>query len=68
MEIPKWTGDLVGKMHNSRVSSLELAEKLGYSKDYVSMVLNGKKTPQGAQQRFEAAVNQIIEERREKNV
>ena len=63
MTIPKWTGHLVGKMHNNRISSNELASKLGYTKDYISMVLNGKKTPKGARERFEAAVEEIIKER-----
>ena len=68
MEIPKWTGELIGKMHNNRISSLDLAKSMGVCKDYVSMVLNGKKTPKGAQERFEAAVDAIIAERREANV
>ena len=63
MTIPKWTGHLVGKMHNNRISSNELASKLGYTKDYISMVLNGKKTPKGARERFESAVEEIIKER-----
>lgn len=61
--IPKWTGHLVGKMHNNRISNIDLAEKLGYDKNYISMVLNGKKTPKGARERFEAAVEEIIKER-----
>lgn len=61
--IPKWTGHLVGKMHNNKVTNIDLAEKLGYDKNYVSMVLNGKKTPKGARERFEKAVDEIIKER-----
>lgn len=60
MSIPKWTGQLVGKMHNYRITNIELAEVLGYDKNYVSMVLNGKKTPKGAKERFEKAVDEII--------
>lgn len=61
--IPKWTGHLVGKMHNNKVTNIDLANKLGYTNDYVSMVLNGKRTPKGARERFEAAVDEIIKER-----
>ena len=58
--IPKWTGHLVGKMHNNKVTNIELAAKLGNTPDYISMVLNGKRTPKGARERFEAAVDEII--------
>lgn len=61
--IPKWTGHLVGKMHINSITNIDLADKLGYEKGYVSMVLNGKKTPKGARERFEAAVEEIIKER-----
>ena len=61
--IPKWTGHLVGRMHNNGITNIDLANKLGYTKDYISMVLNGKKTPKGARERFEAAVEEIIKER-----
>ena len=60
MSIPKWTGHLVGKMHNHSITNIDLAEELGYDKNYISMVLNGKKTPKGARERFEAAVDEII--------
>lgn len=61
----KWTGDLVGKMHNERVSCIELAEELNMTKAYVSMVLNGKRTPPGAKERFEAAFEAILQKRKE---
>ena len=61
----KWTGDLVGKMHNERVSCTELAEQLNMTNAYVSMVLNGKRTPPGAKERFEAAFEAILKRRKE---
>ena len=63
MSIPKWTGILIGKMHNNSISKKDLADKLNFSQEYISMVLNGKKTPKGARERFEAAVEEIIKER-----
>ena len=60
----KWTGRLIGKMHNHRVTYDQLAEKLGVGKSYLSLILNGKRNPPGAQQRLEAAFNQILEERK----
>lgn len=63
MEIPKWTGELIGKMHNNKVFKLELAEHMGLSVEYVSMVLNGRRTPPDAEERFNKAVDEIIRER-----
>lgn len=59
----KWTGRLIGKMHNNGVSGNDLASKLGMSKGYVSMVLNCQRKPPYAKERFEKAVDEIIAER-----
>ena len=56
----KWTGRLVGKMHINDVTYEQLAKHLGVTKAYVGMVLNGKRTPPNARQRFESALNEII--------
>lgn len=63
MTIPKWTGHLVGKMHNNSISNLDLAAKMDLDAKYVGMVLNGKRTPKGARERFEKAVDEIIREK-----
>lgn len=60
-----WTGVLVGKMHNKGVTYDELAEQLGVSKGYVSMVLNGARKPADARQRFNDAFAAIVESKRE---
>lgn len=56
----KWTGNLIGKMHNNRVTYDDVAAELGVTKCYVSMILNGRRKPQNIQQRMEGAVNAII--------
>ena len=56
----KWTGNLVGLMHDNKISKTQLADKLGVTREYVSMVLNGHREPQGAESRFRNAVNEII--------
>ena len=63
----KWTGDLVGRMHNARVTMEELGNELGIRKSYVSMILNGSRKPSGAQQRFEAAFESILQRRAEQS-
>lgn len=64
MSVPKWTGVLVGKMHNEQVSNIELANELGFTVEYVSMVLNGRKKPANAKERFNRAFNAIVERRK----
>ena len=58
----KWTGDVVGKMHLHRITIKALAEHMGISDNYVTMVLNGRRKPAGAEQRFKAALDALIKE------
>lgn len=58
----KWTGDLVGLMHTHGISFTQLADKLGVTNRYVSMVLNSHREPAGAEDKFRAAVEEIISE------
>lgn len=60
----KWTGDLVGLMHDNKISKTLLADELGVTREYVSMVLNGHREPAGAEQKFRDAVQHIIERKR----
>lgn len=60
----KWTGNLVGLMHDHKISKTDLAVELGVTREYVSMVLNGHREPAGAKERFEAAVNSLIEKQK----
>ena len=60
----KWTGALIGKMHNYRITYDMLAEKLGVQKSYVSMILNGKRKPPNIRQRMETALNELIAEQK----
>lgn len=57
----KWTGNLVGLMHDHKISKTELAAELGVSREYVSMVLNEHRKPAGAQEQFKSAVSRLIE-------
>ena len=56
----KWTGNLVGLMHDEKISFSELADELGVTNRYVSMVLNGHREPEGAEEKFTAALNRLI--------
>lgn len=39
----KWTGRLIGRMHNERITYEQLANEMGVNKAYISMILNGKR-------------------------
>ena len=58
----QWTADLIGGMHLARVSKKQLAKHLGVTPEYVSMVLNGHREPDGAAERFKDALDQIVSE------
>ena len=58
----KWTGNLVGKMHNHRITNKMLADELGCTDRWVSAVLNGHRESSNAEQQFNDAVNRIIEQ------
>lgn len=59
----KWTGRLIGKMHNEKITYDDLAKALGITKEYVGMILNGKRKPNGIRKRMEEAVDAIIKRR-----
>lgn len=61
----KWTGRLVGRMHNEKITYEELAEELGVTKAYVSMILNGSRKPEGIRERMEGAVDAIVKRRKD---
>lgn len=60
----QWTGILIGEMHNAKVYHTDLAEELNCSRGYVSMILNGTRSPAGAKERFRAAFERVLEKRR----
>ena len=59
----EWTGRIVGLLHTHRITQTELAAELGLTAQYISMVLNGKKTSKGIEDRMEAAIQAILDRR-----
>ena len=59
----EWTGRIVGLLHTHRITQTELAAELGLTAQYISMVLNGKKTSKGIEERMEAAIYAILDRR-----
>lgn len=61
-----WTGRLIGRMHNNEVTLEQLAERLGWTKSYCSMILNSKRKPRGIREKMETAVSELIKEKENK--
>lgn len=61
--VDPWTGDMVGRMHNARITLEDMAKEMGCTKGYVSMILNGARSPKDAQERFESAFDAIMSKR-----
>ena len=59
----EWTGRIVGLLHTHRIKQAELAQELGLTAQYVSMVLNGKKSPKGIEKRMDDAIHNILDRR-----
>ena len=61
----KWTGEVIGLMHNNRISFQQLADKLGWHVKYLSAVLNSKRNPTDAEAKVRSALAEIIADRTE---
>lgn len=61
--VEAWTGSIVGLLHTHKIKQTELAQEMGVTAQYLSMVLNGKKSPKGIKDRMEAAIHSIVERR-----
>lgn len=58
--LAQWIADVVGQMHKYRISMKALADHMGISREYVSMVLNGHREPADAEDRFRKAVEELV--------
>lgn len=63
--IEKWTGALIGKMHNNGIKQCELAEKIGITNAYAGMILRGERKPPNIRQKMETALNELISTKNE---
>ena len=57
----RWTGEVVGEMHCHNVKAQDLAEEMGVTNEYMSMLLNSKREPPNAEQRVKEALRRIVE-------
>lgn len=59
----KWIAKAVGLMHIHKITQIMIADKIGWSNDYVSMILRGVKKPKGAKEKILNAIDEIIAEK-----
>lgn len=66
MSRPEWAADLIGDMFRAGIKQIELADKLGVSREFLNRVLTGKqKAPSYAPERYREAFDEIVAEREE---
>lgn len=64
-EKSEWTGNIIGRMHSKAVTRGDLANEMGVSKAYISMLLNESRKPANAQEMLETAFQAVLAKRTE---
>lgn len=58
--LANWIGDAAGLMHKYGISNKQLAEHMGMTPEYISMILNGHRDPADAEARFRKAIAELV--------
>lgn len=58
----QWTAEVVSKMHLHGITAKQLSEEVGVTSAYISMVLNGHRSPAGAEEKLNAALDRLIKD------
>jgi transcriptional regulator with XRE-family HTH domain len=58
--LAQWIGVFVGRMHQYRVTITQLAQEMGVTREYLSMILNGHREPNGIEQRMNNALDNLV--------
>ena len=59
--LAQWIGDFVGRMHRHRITITQIAQEMGVTREYLSMILNGHREPPDIENRMNDALNSVIE-------
>ena len=59
--LAQWIGDFVGRMHRHRITITQIAQEMGVTREYLSMILNGHREPPDIEKRMNDALDIIIE-------
>ena len=57
---PKWTGEVIKKMHVKGISQRDLAKEMGVSPQYVCMVLSGARPTPGSKAKLLEALDRLM--------
>lgn len=63
--IAQWVCDFVGRLHQHRVTITRLSEEMGVTREYLSMILNGHREPDGIEKRMNDALDNIVAKNQE---
>lgn len=55
----KWISDTILKMHQHKIKQKTIAERTGYSEQWISEIFNGKRKSDKAQKSIETAVAEL---------
>lgn len=59
----QWTADIIAQMHLHKIKATELAKELDWHPKYLSAVLNGHRSPGGAETTVRGALSRMVESR-----
>lgn len=59
--LAQWIGNFVGRMHQHRITNTQLAQEMGVTREYLSMILNGHREPSGIEERMNDALDRLIQ-------
>ena len=62
--LAQWIGDFVGRMHRNRVTITQIAQEMGVTREYLSLILNGHREPPGIVDRLNEALDSAINKNR----
>ena len=62
-----WQAEVFALMKDNSISRNDLAEAAGVTPEYISMVLNKRRNPAGAESNFRAAIQKLLYEKEDKH-
>lgn len=61
--LAQWMESFFGKKRAYKIKDAEIAAEIGWHPKYLSAVLNGHRSPKGAEEKLTSALDRIIEQK-----